>query len=140
MNVLRLGLLWVASFVLTSLVDAIWHLGIFRGIYSAEFKPLARMNGDKMVFKAFPGMMAQVLVVTCIVALVLIKASDGVLWEAVIIGALAGILGITVYGFTNYALMKDWSLSLTVLEVVWGPLLGGISGGFVFWMKSLLLK
>ncbi len=140
MSFLRLALLWAASFVFTSLVDAIWHLGIFRGIYSAEFKPLARMSGDKMAFRAFPGMMAQILVVSCIVALVLIKAAHGTFWEAVLIGALAGVLGITVYGFTNYALMKDWSLSLTVLEVVWGPLLGGVSGGFVFWMKSLLLK
>jgi uncharacterized membrane protein len=41
---------------------------------------------------------------------------------------------------TNYALFKDWNLTLTVLELVWGPILGGMSGLFVFWARSFLLK
>ena len=56
-----------------------------------------------------------------------------------LIGALAGILAITVYGITNYALFKDWSLKLTNLEVIWGPMLGGLSGAFIIWMQSLLI-
>ena len=59
--------------------------------------------------------------------------------EAALIGAAAGILAITVYGVTNYALFKDWSLKLTVLEAIWGPMLGGLSGAFVVWMKSLFV-
>ncbi|MFC2157468.1 DUF2177 family protein, partial [Acidobacteriota bacterium] len=128
MNIFRLFLLWIASFVFTSAIDALWHLGIFRSMYSEGMKPIARMSGEKMAFKSFPGLMAQILVVTCIVALVLFKAPNGRIWDAVFIGALAGILAITVYGFTNYSLMKDWNLSLTVLEVIWGPFLGSLSG------------
>jgi len=88
MNIIRYFLVWLLSFAFTSLIDAIWHLGIFKKAYSEGIRPLAR---------------------------------------------------ITVYGLTNYALFKDWSLKLTVLEVIWGPMLGSSSGVFVIWIKSILV-
>lgn len=139
MNIFRYFLVWLLSFVFTSLIDAIWHLGIFKKAYSEGIKPLARMSGDKMVINPFAGILSQVLVVTCIVFLVLFKTQKVSYLEAALIGAIAGILAITVYGLTNYALFKNWSLKLTVLEVIWGPILGASSGAFVVWAKSLFL-
>jgi uncharacterized membrane protein len=140
MSVWKYLLLWIASFIFTSAIDAAWHLGIFGKIYSAGIKPLARMKGDKMAFSAPWGLLSQVLVVTSLVFLVLYKSQKGTMAEAALVGAVAGVLAITVYGVTNYALFKDWNLSMTILEVVWGPILGGLSGAFAFWMKTLLLK
>ena len=97
------------------------------------------MSGEKVTFNPIAGVLSQVLVVTCIVFLVLYKTQKVNYPEAMLIGAIAGILAITVYGVTNYALFKDWSLKLTVLEAIWGPMLGGLSGAFVVWMKSLLI-
>jgi uncharacterized membrane protein len=139
MNIFRYFLVWLLCFAFTSLIDAIWHLGIFKKAYSEGMKPLARMSGDKMVINPFAGILAQVLVVTCIVFLVLFKTQKVNYLEAALIGAIAGILAITVYGLTNYALFKDWSLKLTVLEVIWGPILGASSGAFVIWVKSILI-
>jgi len=139
MNIVRYFLVWLLSFAFTSLIDAIWHLGIFKKAYSEGIKPLARMSGDKMVINPIAGILAQVLVVTCIVFLVLYKVQKINYQEAMLIGAIAGILAITVYGFTNYALFKDWSLKLTVLEVIWGPILGASSGAFVIWIKSIFI-
>lgn len=140
MHIIRYLLVWILSFTFTSIIDAIWHLGIFRKSYSEGLKPLARITDGKITLNAPAGLIAQVLVVTCIVFLVLYKVPEGHFLDAALIGALAGILAITVYGVTNYALFKDWSLKLTVLEVIWGPILGGLSGVFVLWIKSLLIK
>jgi len=139
MNIIRYFLVWLLSFAFTSLIDAIWHLGIFKKAYSEGIKPLARMSGDKMAINPFAGILSQVLVVTCIVFLVLFKTQRVNYLEAALIGAIAGILAITVYGLTNYALFKDWSLELTVLEVIWGPMLGASSGAFVIWIKSIIV-
>jgi uncharacterized membrane protein len=139
MNIFRYFLVWLLSFAFTSLIDAIWHLGIFKKAYSEGIKPLARMSGDKMAINPIAGILAQVLVVTCIVFLVLYKVQKVNYQEAMLIGAFAGILAITVYGLTNYALFKDWSLKLTVLEIIWGPILGASSGAFVIWIKSILI-
>ncbi|MFB0566790.1 MAG: DUF2177 family protein [Candidatus Aminicenantaceae bacterium] len=140
MGILRLVVLWVLSFIFTSIIDVIWHLVIFGKLYSQGIKPLARMSGDNLAFKAFPGILSQVLVVTCIVFLVLYKAQKGNFLEGALIGACAGVLAITVYGVTNYALFKDWGQDLTILEVVWGPILGGLSGIFVAWTSTFILK
>lgn len=140
MTLFRYLLIWLSSFIFTSLIDALWHLGIFRKMYSEGMKPIARMREGKMAFHPLAGTLAQVLVVTCVVFLVLYKSQKLGYFEAALIGAAAGVLAITVYGITNYALLKNWSLSLTVLEIIWGPILGGLSGVFVFWMKSLILK
>jgi uncharacterized membrane protein len=140
MNILRYGLLWVMAFVFTSLIDSLWHLVVFKKSYTEGIKPLARMAGGKVSFKAGPGLLSQVLVVTCLVVLVLVAAKDGSPLLAVLVGALAGVLAISVYGITNYSLFKDWNLTLTVLEFVWGPLLGGLSGLFVHWARSLVIR
>ena len=140
MNILRYALLWVLSFSFTSAIDAAWHFGLFRKAYTEGIKPLARMNEGKIAFNGLAGLLAQVMVVTCIVILVLYKAGQGTFGGAALVGALAGILAISVYGVTNFALFKDWGPVITVLEMIWGPILGGLSGVFVFWMKSILIK
>lgn len=140
MTIARYLLIWLLSFMFTSAIDALWHLGIFRKMYAEGMKPVARMSEGKMAFHPLAGIVAQILVVTCIVFLVLYKNQKIEFLDAALIGMAAGILAITVYGITNYALLKNWSLSLTILKVIWGPILGGLSGIFVFWMRSLILK
>jgi uncharacterized membrane protein len=140
MTILLYVLLWVLSFIFTSLFDALWHLVIFRRSYVQGIKPLARMSGEKMAFLPAAGLLSQVLVVSGIVFLVLTLAPTASSCTAILVGAVAGILAISVYGVTNYALFKDWNLTLTILELVWGPILGGLSGLFVFWARSFLLK
>jgi uncharacterized membrane protein len=140
MNMLRYIGVWVLAFVFTSLIDALWHLGIFGRIYREGIKPLARMNGDKMAFIGWAGLLSQVMVVTTVMLLVLLQPDDAGFARAGTIGALAGVLAISVYGITNYALLKDWGLALTVLEMIWGPIIGAASGIFVLWAKSLLIR
>jgi uncharacterized membrane protein len=38
------------------------------------------------------------------------------------------------YDLTNLALLKDWSLSLSVIDVTWGTLLSGVSAAFGKWV------
>jgi len=140
MNFFRYALLWALSFIMTSLIDAVWHLGFFGKIYKEGIKPLARMNGDKMAFNPIAGIISQVLVVSCIFFLVLYKVQKGTAGEAFLVGAAAGVLAVTVYGITNYALFKDWGLAVTLLEMAWGPFLGGLSGLFIFWLKPIIVK
>jgi uncharacterized membrane protein len=137
MNVLRSVALWVLSFVFTSAIDALWHLVLFKRSYSDGLKPMARQKDGKIILKGGPGLLAQALVITCLILLVVLAAKGSFLLSAAV-GSLAGILAISVYGITNYALLKDWSLTMTVLEVIWGPILGGLSGSFIFWARTWL--
>jgi len=138
MSFFKYFVLWLAALVFASLIDIIWHVGLWGKAYKEGIKPLARMSGGKFAFNAPAGLLAQVFVVTSILFLVLYKSDGASLLQGAVIGAVAGVLAITVYGLTNYALFKDWSLKLTILEVVWGPFLGGFTGIFVVWFRSII--
>lgn len=40
--------------------------------------------------------------------------------EAIVYGFLVGLVIYGVYNFTNYSILKDWSLKLSILDTVWG--------------------
>ena len=49
----------------------------------------------------------------------------------------AAVFGFCVYAsydFTNLALLKDWPLSLSVIDITWGTFLGGVSAAFGKWI------
>lgn len=124
-------LVWLLVLIAMSVIDSIWHLGIFGKQYKEGLKLLGE-NYNKILL-----VIVQVVFVTALVVLVLYTA-DGYL-KATIVGALGGILAITVYGLTNYLIIRDWNLTMTILEVIWGPILGAISGLITWWFKSLLI-
>ncbi|MDC0255845.1 DUF2177 family protein, partial [Bacteriovoracales bacterium] len=47
-------------------------------------------------------------------------------------GALLGLIMYTVYEFTNLALIKNWPLEMALLDILWGPILCGLSASFAF--------
>ncbi|MCX8160364.1 MAG: DUF2177 family protein [Candidatus Saccharicenans sp.] len=124
---LKFALLWIITLVLFSLADGLWHLVIFGRAYKEDFKVLALVQNDRIIFRKAYGFLAQLVLVSCLILLVLLRDPAN-LKISVLAGVLVGFLAITVYGLTNYALMKDWSFRLTILEVVWGPLIGAWGG------------
>jgi uncharacterized membrane protein len=110
-----------------SLADAFWHFVIFGRAYKEDFRVLALVEQDRIVFRKTWGFLAQFVLVTCLILLVLLRNPES-LKISIVVGALVGLLAISVYGLTNYSLMKDWSFRLTVLEVFWGPVIGAWGG------------
>lgn len=131
---------YLVSFTFTSLIDVVWHILLFGKIYAKRMQDIAPMQQGQMAIKAIPGLLSQVLVVSMMLFLVSYGQADSNLKTGALIGAAAGVLAISVYGLVNYALVKNWTLDITILEVVWGPILGGLSGLFAVWMKTIIFK
>ena len=137
--VLKYALLWVVSFVAISAVDALWHLGIWGKVYSADIQRVAVVVDGKPVFNNVSGLLSQVLVITAFVVLAALHFhSDAAALKSVLSCMMGGILGISVYGLVNHWLIRDWSPAMTVLEVVWGPIIGAFAGFFIAWAGKLL--
>jgi uncharacterized membrane protein len=50
-------------------------------------------------------------------------------WQtAAMLGGLLGLVAYGTYDLTNYAVLKDWPLGLTVIDIVWGGLLSAAAG------------
>jgi uncharacterized membrane protein len=131
--------IWFAAFVGISLIDAVWHLGLFGWAYGPDFRRVARMKDGKMSLQPVPGLVSQVLVVSCLVVLAVLSVRAGQGYPTnFLVGALGGILAISVYGLVNQALIKDWTWRLTILEFVWGPIIGGLGGLFIAWLYRVI--
>jgi uncharacterized membrane protein len=131
--------IWFAAFFVISVVDALWHLGIFGRVYGPRFKAVARMKDGKMSLQPIPGIISQVLVVSCLVVLTILSVRCGHGYGLnFLVGALGGVLAISVYGLVNQALINGWTWTLTILEVVWGPIIGGLGALFIGWMYRVL--
>lgn len=126
-NAGKIFLLWIITLILFSLADGLWHFVIFGRAYKEDFRVLAFIENDRIIFRKVYGFLAQLLLISCLVILIFLLDPANIK-ISMLVGALVGLLAITVYGLTNYALIKDWSFRLMVLEVIWGPLLGAWGG------------
>ena len=131
--------IWFAAFVGLSAVDALWHLVIFGWAYGPDFRLVGRMKDGKMALQPIPGLISQVLVVSALMVLVVLSVRAGQGYPLnLLVGAMGGVLGITVYGLVNQALIKDWTWRLTMLEAVWGPIIGALAGLFIGWLYRVI--
>ncbi len=131
--------LWAISFVVISAVDAVWHLVIWSRTYREGIRKVASVVDGKLVLRSASGLLSQILVVTALVVLASLQfRSPDPYLRAVVSCAMGGVLGISVYGLVNHWLIRNWSGAMTVLEVVWGPLIGAFAGWFIVWTAKLL--
>jgi uncharacterized membrane protein len=51
---------------------------------------------------------------------------DGIL-KASMWGALFGLFAYGTYDLTNMAILKDWPIGLSIIDIVWGGIVGGVA-------------
>lgn len=103
------------------LLDAIWLLGIAKPIYSHEIGSLMRMHPP-----IFSVVFVYVLLLFGLIFFVLPKAA-GNPWQALLFGALYGLIVYGVYDFTNLAILSGWTLKISVIDMLWGMFVCGVS-------------
>lgn len=53
-------------------------------------------------------------------------------------GALLGLIAYGTYDMTNLATLKNWSLSVSIVDMLWGTVLTALSASAAYWMVSRL--
>lgn len=59
--------------------------------------------------------------------------------NAPIYGALFGFFTYATYDLSNQATLRNWTFSLTAVDVVWGTCLGALTSAVTFWVISRLM-
>ena len=58
--------------------------------------------------------------------------------KALVLGALFGLVTYATYDLTNHATLRDWPLMITVVDILWGTVLGAIVATLSYLLGSYL--
>lgn len=116
---------FMATMITGLVLDFIW-IGLIAGkFYKREVGVLMRLKESGNLDVSWPaGIGVYVLITSGIVFFVLPKiTSEQSPWAIVPWGFAFGIVLYGVYDLTNYSLLKDWTIPMTLVDWAWGGFL-----------------
>ena len=118
-------ILWIAAAVLFLLIDMVWLLWLGRSFYVTEIGDLLRQPPNFGAAGAF-----YVLYVTGLMVMVVWPAvQGGSVGQAVLYGAILGLVAYGTYDLTNLAVMKGFTTRIAIIDMVWGTVLTAAVSG-----------
>lgn len=66
-----------------------------------------------------------IFIVGILVFAVLPGLNDNSVYKALVYGVLFGFIAYATYDLTNLATLKDWPLTITIVDMIWGGVLSG---------------
>ncbi|TYC55826.1 DUF2177 family protein [Rhodobacterales bacterium] len=103
--------------------DYIWLAHVSRGFYADR---IGHLMMDKPNLGAAAGFYA-VYVIGILVFAVVPALKSGSLGTAIVYGALFGFFTYATYDMTNFATLKNWPVTVVVVDVLWGTVLTAFS-------------
>ncbi|MFH1601403.1 MAG: DUF2177 family protein [Candidatus Shapirobacteria bacterium] len=101
-------------------IDFVWLTLIAKNFYAKYLGYLMKTN----VNFAAAGLFYLLFVVGLVVFSVLPALEKNSWTQALFLGALLGLISYATYDLTNLATIKDWPLIVTIVDIVWGTVLG----------------
>ncbi|MBU4210424.1 DUF2177 family protein [Patescibacteria group bacterium] len=101
-------------------IDLVWLSLIARKFYAQHLGYLMKTNVNFVAAGLF-----YLLFVVGLVIFSVLPALEKNSWtQALFLGALLGLISYATYDLTNLATIKDWPLVVTIVDMVWGTVLG----------------
>ena len=122
MTLKQMILLYFITLAVFFLIDMIWLGLVAKGFYrrhlGAMMNPRVNWIAAMLFYLLF---IVGLLVFAIRPALV-----AGIPLNALFYGALLGLISYATYDLTNLATLKDWPLVVTIVDLIWGTVLGGV--------------
>jgi uncharacterized membrane protein len=121
---------WKIYFIALSIflfIDAIWLGLVAKNFYQKQIGPLMK---DINWVSAF---LVYALFILGLVVLVLLPGiKTKTMLEIVMLGGLLGLVCYGVYDLTNLATLKNWTLTVTIVDMAWGLVVGSLVSLFTY--------
>ena len=125
MHTLKLFLIVLPAFLV---IDLLWLGVVMKDFYSHELGALARREGPALSPRWSAAILVYLLIPAGIVLFVRpILGETATLWQAFGWGAVFGLVLYGVYDLTNLAVLANWTLRMTLADMIWGCALCGIT-------------
>lgn len=108
-------------------LDYIWLGVVASGLYKRELGGFLRISGEALQPVIWAALLVYIAIPAGIVLFALPRVSpDNVVTSSIFWGAVYGIVVYTIYDMTNYSLLKDWPLRLSLIDICWGGFLNAV--------------
>ena len=118
---MQIILTYIAGFITVGVLDYSWLAHVAKDFYLKSLASHVSVKDGSLVVNLYGAIGFYILAVWSAYYFVVAQSSS--LKESAIRGA---IFGATAYGFydlTNYATLRDWPLSITLLDIAWGAVI-----------------
>jgi uncharacterized membrane protein len=113
-------------------IDMAWLVLVAKKFYQTQIGFLMKPNINWIAAIIF-----YLLFIAGLVTFVISPAIEKHSWvNAIIFGALFGLITYATYDLTNLATMKDWPLLVTVVDLIWGTALAASISGITYFIAS----
>ena len=113
--------LYLITLAVFFLIDMIWLGVVAKGFYRKHLGPLM----SPKVNWAAAILFYLLFIVGLLVFVIRPALAGGKPLQALFMGALLGLISYATYDLTNLATLKDWPIVVTVVDLIWGSVLGG---------------
>jgi uncharacterized membrane protein len=97
-------------------MDAVWLLVTSKPLYRAALGDMLLPN-----LNAIPAVVFYLVYPIGLLVFAIAPAlRSGTLLSAAVYGALFGVLAYGTYDLTNFATLKNWTLQITIADMIWG--------------------
>ncbi len=108
---------YAAVFATMFIIDMIWLGVVAKSTYANAMGPLLSPSPNLWAAAAFYLLFPVGLLIFAVLPQV-----NSPVWKAALMGALFGFFAYSTYDLTNLAVVKDWPLGLTFIDMAWGTL------------------
>jgi uncharacterized membrane protein len=123
--VLRYLTAYLAIAIVMVVLDMLWLGVIAKPLYQQGIGHLMaakpKFMAAVMFYAIFPIGVMMFAVVPC--------ADDATWGKTLLTGALFGFFAYATYGLSNLALLKEWPVSVSIIDTVWGTVVTAVGAG-----------
>ena len=127
---------YLAALLVFFLADMVWLGTMVSRLYRPTLGDLL-LSGVNMP----PAILFYVIYPVGLVIFAIVPGlKSGNITTALFLGALFGFFTYGTYDLTNQATLRNWSTTLTIADMAWGSVLGGISAAWAAWVVTKLFQ
>ncbi len=123
--------IYIIAFLIFFIIDLVWLGLIAKDLYQSKIGFLLKENYNMIA--------AGLFYTIYIIALVFFVINPADSWQhALFAGMFFGFITYATYDMTNLATIKDWPVSLTIIDICWGTFLGGSTSALTYFLIEII--
>lgn len=127
---------YIITLIIFLVIDFIWLGLVARNIYREELGFLLKENFNMLAAFTFYFIFTAGLLFFVINHALAISS-----WQfALFVGMFFGFITYATYDLTNLSTIKDWPLKITIIDLIWGTFLGGMSSYISYLLINFISK